>query len=166
MGTSDYVNLSQWSNGDYNRATNQQDDLAVITGSNGFGYRVDDYSDELIGAATMAFNEATATTYYGLIETNTDVDWFQFSTTTGEINLDINVFERGANLDILAQLYDTDGAMLQASNPLGSLSASFDLSVVPGQYYLSVTGTGQGDSITGYSDYGSLGQYSISGAFA
>ncbi len=33
-----------------------------------------------------------------------------------------------------------------------------------GTYYLSVEGVGKGDPATGYSDYGSLGYYSISGS--
>ncbi|NEP28591.1 hypothetical protein [Moorena sp. SIO3I6] len=42
-----------------------------------------------------------------------------------------------------------------------TLSASFNVDLDPGQYYLSIDGTGQGDFDTGYTDYGSLGQYSI-----
>ena len=37
------------------------------------------------------------------------------------------------------------------------------MSVDGGTYYISVDGTGEGDLISGYSDYGSLGYYSISG---
>jgi hypothetical protein len=51
------------------------------------------------------------------------------------------------------------------SNPIGALNASFSLSLPAGTYYLSIDGTGEGDPlVTGYSDYGSLGYYSITGA--
>ena len=37
--------LKTWSNGDYYNASNQQDDLDVITTENGFSYRPDDYGN-------------------------------------------------------------------------------------------------------------------------
>lgn len=160
MGVAYDKELSQWSRGEYNDANNQEDDLDIITGQNGFGYRPDDYGDDRINASALS-SDGTQT--YGIIETNTDTDWFGFTSTTGNIDLDILPFERGPNLDILAQLYDSAGNLIESSNPTGSLSANFDLQLDPGQYYLSVTGTGAGDPATGYSDYGSLGQYSISG---
>ncbi|MEA5464082.1 pre-peptidase C-terminal domain-containing protein [Leptothoe sp. PORK10 BA2] len=165
MGVGYSQELTQWSRGEYRNAGNPQDDLDIITGQNGFGYRTDDHGDQLTDASALAVNGAGVATY-GIIETNTDTDWFSFATTSGNISLDINPFERGANLDILAELYDASGQLVIGSNPTNSLSASFNTTLSAGQYYLSVTGTGQGDLLTGYSDYGSLGQYSITGAVA
>ncbi|MDY7012088.1 MAG: hypothetical protein SVX43_00585 [Cyanobacteriota bacterium] len=161
MGAGYYRELTQWSRGEYKDAGNQQDDLDIITGQNGFGYRADDHSDTLNNASTLLMNGDAVETY-GIIERNTDYDWFSF-TTTGNIDLDINAFDLGPNLDILAQLYDSSGQLVQSSNPTNSLSAGFSTSLNAGQYFLSVTGTGQGLPATGYSDYGSLGQYSITG---
>ncbi len=165
MGYSDFRSVTQWSQGEYQNAENTEDDLAIITGDNGFGYRTDDYGDSLVSADALTVGGDQAQTY-GIIETNVDVDWFSFSSATGAIDLAINAFERGANLDILARLYNSAGQLLQESNPLGSLSASFDTNLTSGDYFLSVTGTGTGNANTGYSDYGSLGQYSISGTIA
>ncbi|NEO67836.1 MAG: hypothetical protein F6J98_48845 [Moorea sp. SIO4G2] len=166
MGNSDLKDLTQWSQGDYIGASNQEDDLDIITGQNGFGYRQDDYSNWRTGAAGLSINDGQVENY-GIIEKNNDIDWFQFNSTTGNIALDIEPFERGANLDILARLYDASGQLISFSNPIGSLSANFNVDLDPGQYYLSVEGIGERNVITGgYSDYGSLGQYSITGTIA
>ena len=158
-------NLTQWSKGEYTGATNKEDDLEIITSQNGFGYREDDYSNSLIGAAALSINDGEVETY-GIIEQNNDIDWFTFNSTTGNIDLYIDPFERGPNLDILANLYNASGQLISSSNPIGYLYASFYFDLNPGQYYLSIEGTGQGDLDTGYSDYGSLGQYSITGTIA
>ncbi|NES70930.1 MAG: hypothetical protein F6K24_39830, partial [Okeania sp. SIO2D1] len=161
MGNSYSRELTQWSRGEYSGADNLENDLDIITGQNGFSYRADDYADTLTNAAALAMSGGNVETY-GIIERNTDYDWFSF-TTTGNINLSIDAFDRGPNLDILARLYNASGQLVLYSNPIGSLSAGFSASLGAGQYYLSVTGTGQGSPSTGYSDYGSLGQYSITG---
>jgi hypothetical protein len=47
------------------------------------------------------------------------------------------------------------------------LSASVSSTVAAGTYYLRLQGVGAGDAVTtGYSDYGSLGEYRLSGSFA
>jgi hypothetical protein len=73
----------------------------------------------------------------------------------------------GSSLDILARLYKSDGTLVAESNPTG-LSASFlGLTLEAGTYYLSMQGTGFGNPLgnppTGYTSYGSLGQYFVRG---
>lgn len=165
MGSSYERELTQWSQGEYTDASNQESDLDIITGRNGFDYRADDYGDGLTNAGALTFNGRSSETY-GIIETNTDVDWFAFESTTGRIALDINPFEQGPNLNILAQLRDAAGQIVQTFDPVGSLGAQIQGTVDPGQYYLGVTGTGEGDLATGFSGYGSIGQYSIAGTVA
>lgn len=164
MGSGD-KSLSQWSKGEYNGASNKQDDLAIITGTvtttwtpngNGFGYRPDDH-----GNTTTAASTVSGATAKGIIERNTDVDVFQF-TSTGTVKATISPAAFGANLDILAEILDSSGNVLQTSNPIGALDASFNFSATAGTYYLRVQGTGQGDPLaTGYTKYGSLGQYTV-----
>jgi len=60
-------------------------------------------------------------------------------------------------------LYDAGGAVVATSNPTDQLNASFALSLSVGQYYIGIEGVGKGTLATGYSDYGSLGYYSING---
>ena len=163
MGNSYYKSLTQWSRGEYNASSNQQDDLSIITTRNGFGYRSDDHGDSRQSATTLAFSQ-DALSASGIIERNTDFDYFSFTAVAGDLSLDLLPFERGPNLDIAASLFDAAGSLIVASNPVGSLSASLSATLAAGQYFVSVTGVGQGSPQSGgYSDYGSLGSYTISG---
>ncbi|BAY34078.1 hypothetical protein NIES2107_59830 [Nostoc carneum NIES-2107] len=165
MGVGYYQELTQWSRGQYSGANNTEDDLAIITGNNGFGYRTDDYGSSLSSASNLSFSGFTVKTY-GIIERNTDSDWFTFNSNGGNLALNINAFEVGANLDILVQLYDSFGQLIANYDPTDSLSVILNKYLSAGKYYLSVKGTGKGDLITGYSNYASLGQYSITGTVA
>jgi hypothetical protein len=92
---------------------------------------------------------------------------FAFSTDTGTIHLDINPQAYGPNLDVLAELYDPSNTLIAVSNPTDLLGASINATVGAGQYFLHISGTGKGDPLgSGCSDYGSLGQYWISGSLA
>ncbi|MEQ8854615.1 Ig-like domain-containing protein [Gimesia sp.] len=154
MGVGYYQNLVQWSKGEYTDSSNNQDDLSIITTQNGFGYRADDHGSSIGTASTVTSGMAS-----GIVERNTDVDYFQFTTNGGDVLIDPFIEE--PNLDILARLYDAGGALIQTSNPVGALNASFT-GLSAGTYYVSIEGTGEGSvSGTGYSDYGSLGQYTI-----
>ncbi|MBA3485329.1 MAG: hypothetical protein H0T51_26340, partial [Pirellulales bacterium] len=165
MGLSYYEEISQWSRGEYPGANETQDDLAIITGANGFGYRSDDYGSA-IGTASALDVSGTTVFNSGIIERTADVDYFVFSTGGATINLDINPFYRSANLDILATLYNSVGSIIATSNPVLSLGANFSVVVEAGTYYLSIDGTGKpaSGSDYGYSDYGSLGYYTIAGS--
>lgn len=174
MGNSYKKELTQWSKGEYNKATEYQDDLSIITNStNGFGYRTDDYGNSYTSAKALNPYSGSQVKAYGIIERNTDYDWFSFTSSTGRINLSIDAFNKGANLDILAELFDEFGRKVYVngkavvSNPIDTLGAVFNETLSAGKYYVRVTGTGKGDPKgDGYSDYGSLGQYSITGTIA
>ena len=163
MGVGYYQNLVQWSKGEYLSANNTQDDLAIITTQNGFGYRVDDTGNTL-GTAKALTVSGTTVSASGIIERNTDVDFFSFTTGAGAISLTISPSGLGPNLDILAELYNSGGTLVASSNPADLLAASISTTVSAGTYYLKVDGVGKGDPLgTGYTDYGSLGQYGITG---
>ncbi|WP_372896177.1 Calx-beta domain-containing protein [Stieleria sp.] len=164
MGIGYYKELTQWSRGEYAYASNTQDDLAIITGNNGFGYRADDHGNTTSTAAVLSVDQGSVA-HSGIIERNDDVDVFTFLTDAGDVSFDVAPFERGPNLDIYAALLDASGALIVASNPIGSLSATLSATLAAGQYFVQVSGAGQGDpASTGYSDYGSLGSYSVSGS--
>jgi hypothetical protein len=184
MGASylgDDENLTQWSNGQYFGANNTQDDLTVITGSNGFSYAADDHGNNFTTATAL-----TGLTFssFGVIERNTDIDMFRFETLAGQVSFNIvnasrafvgsagsyvteYLTSRGANLDIAASLYRADGSLLQTFNPADLTTASFSTFLDAGTYYLGIDGVGFGtplaSSPSGYTDYGSLGQYMLSG---
>ena len=163
MGNSYYKNLTQWSRGEYPYASNTQDDLAIITTNNGFGYRVDDYGNTNSQASLLDMTGSDVNDF-GIIERNTDVDVFSFNTAGGDISLQIDPASSGPNLDILASLYDGVGTLITSSNPIGYLNATINATLAAGQYYLHIEGVGEGTPTTGgYSDYGSLGQYFIRG---
>jgi Domain of unknown function (DUF4114) len=164
MGDGAYQNLSQWSKGEYNFANEPQDDLGVIVGQNGFDYRSDDAGDSIETAKPLTIS-GVSVSGSGIIERNTDVDFYSFASSAGRVNLTINPASRGPNLDILAELYSSDGTLISSSNPVDKLSANISADLAAGRYYLKIDGVGRGDPLEGgYSDYGSLGQYFISGA--
>ena len=164
MGVGYYQNLSQWSKGQYASANNTQDDLQIITTQNGFGYRTDDTGNTIATAKALTVS-GTSVSGSGIIERNTDVDFYRFNTGAGAISLTVNPFSRGANLDVLAELYNSAGTLIASSNPTDLLSANITANVAAGTYYFKIDGIGKGSPLTttGYTDYGSLGKYSISG---
>jgi hypothetical protein len=159
MGVGYYQELVQWSKGEYPDANNHEDDLAIITTQNGFGYRVDDHGGTLAGATSIGAVGVTPVSAHGIIERTADLDYFVFTTAGGLLSLDVAPFYRSPNLNVLAKLYNAAGTVIATSDVIGSLSAGFALTLTPGTYYLSVDGTGE--STSGFSDYGSLGYYSL-----
>ena len=173
MGAPYGKNVLHWSKGEYKDADNQENDLAIIVGTattvytpsgNGFGYRPDDFGSSIETAHQPDFSEGlvSSATVSGVVERSGDVDVFEFYTSE-TLQATINPSAIGPSLDVLAKILDPSGTVLYQSNPLESLAASFAQTVAAGYYYLTVEGTGKGDVLgSGYSDYASLGQYSIS----
>ncbi len=168
MGGGSSAQVTQWSRGQYLNASNTQDDLAIITTQNGFGYRADDYGNTT-STATRLTTVGTRIQQTGIITTSTDRDFFFFDTTGGSVDLKFGVAQVGANLDIYVRLYDSAGAVLGGYSRLDDLTARIVRTLPAGRYYLSVDGVGKGTPLTvadGYTDYGSLGLYSITGVIA
>ncbi len=162
MGYTDY-GVSQWSKGEYTNANNKEDDLEIITTRNGFDYIEDDHGSTT-GSATF-LNVGSLISDEGIIERTDDVDYFKFNMANGgQVKLNINPDPLAPNLDILAKIHDASGTVIHTSNPPDSLTASFNIVLPAGTYYLSVDGTGYNDpNSDGYSDYASLGYFSVSG---
>jgi len=164
MGVGYYSTVTQWSKGEYPDANRFEDDLAIITSSrNGLGYLGDDHSASTGGATPLTVVGTDQVEASGLIERGTDVDMFSFQTGGGAISIAVNNAAYDPNLDIKVRLLNGGGSEMAVSDSAGTLDASLSLSVVAGTYFLEVSGVGQGDLVTGYSDYGSLGGYDISG---
>ncbi len=178
MGAAYNRTVTQWSKGDYYGANNVgpnanynngPDDLAIIsslTNGNGFGYRPDDHGDSDQTATPLMVNGG-AVSGSGVIEQTGDVDVFSFVTGTGQVSLSVTSEPQNPNLDVLAELYDTGWNLVAVSDPSTSTSASLSVTLAQGAYYLVVDGTGMGSPLsnppTGYTEYGSMGQYTISG---
>ena len=163
MGVGYYQALVQWSKGEYPGANNTEDDLTKITGY-GFTFRPDDHGNTVAAATPLAVTNSTAVSGSGIIERPTDKDYFSFTTGTGPITLTVASLSPSPNLDVRAELYDPLGVSVDIDDPPGSLGATVSFNALTaGTFTLVVEGVGKGDLATGYSDYGSLGEYTISG---
>lgn len=182
MGVSYYENVTQWSKGEYSNADNKEDDIAII--SRQLGVIDDDHGNTQNKASQLLFDndhslsvttpqtdpKNTEPYNKGVIETRADVDMFFFDTVDGTLELVVEPAwtafyrneNRGANLDIKATLYDGNGNAIKTDDPANDTNAHISAKLTQGRYYLAVEGVG--NTVTPYSDYGSLGKYFISGA--
>lgn len=185
MGAAYGKSISQWSKGEYLQANNLQDDLAII--SDKLNYLPDDGGDSLNDAKPLYLYSNTdvrATTPLtdpqnmkpenkGVIDPNDPADFWIFAAGNGTISLHINPWigpglTRGNNIDIKATLLDSNGVALATSNPTGETAAALSASVTTGIYYLKVEATSFGSPTnsqpSGFTKYGSCGQYFVTGS--
>jgi PKD repeat protein len=166
MGVGYYQPLVQWSKGEYLYANNTQDDFAVMQ-SYGLPLRVDDHGDTMATATVLTGTSSggiTTVSATGVIERSTDVDMFALSAAAGPLNLTLSPAARSANLDALVTVRNSAGTVIATANPVDALNATLTVTLpAAGTYYVVVQGTGKGDPLTtGYSSYGSVGQYALS----
>ncbi len=170
MGTSYYfTKVGHWSKGEYSGANNTEDDIAIITNTrNGFGFKADDHGNTT-GNATALVSDASgnvsANSNKGLIEQRTDKDVFSFTTSGGNVEFSIDPYPYYPSLNIQARLLNSSGQQV-ASSDLSTLKASFNTSLSAGTYYIEIDGVGEGaNASVGYTDYSSLGNFTISGKY-
>ena len=184
MGTGYNRNVSQWSKGEYYLANNTQDDLAILAAK--MGYRPDDYGHTYVSASALVVTNHTRLlstdaetdpdnrhpSNKGVIHHSSDVDMWVFPSGAGDIQLAVRPWESpahsgGGNLDVRMTLIDAIGNPVAGADPASGTDASLQASVQPGVYYLKVEPVGAGSPLvrnpTGYTSYGSLGQYFITG---
>lgn len=168
MGVGYYQNPSQWSRGEYPNANNPEDDIETIaTANNSVSTRPDDHGASPSTASWLEVQSGGTFTNEGVIETRADEDAFRFSTSGGNLTLLAQKATFNANLDIKAEVLDATGTVIATSDPQDSLDATFSaFALAAGDYTLRISGTGKGDLATGYSDYGSLGAYTLAGSLA
>lgn len=165
MGVGYYQALVQWSKGQYSTANNTQDDYAVMAG-NGLVARTDDHGNTPATATVLAGTASGSNSIYtaqGIIERPGDVDLFAVTAAAGTMSVAVNPAARSANLDVLLEVRNAAGTVLASANPPDALAASLSYTVpAAGTYYIAVQGTGKGDPLTtGYTNYGSLGNYAV-----
>ena len=165
MGVGYYQALVQWSRGQYSGANNTQDDMVVMAG-NGLPLRADDHggTPALATALTASVAGGMATFLaQGAIERPGDIDMFSFVASAGTVTVAMSPAVRSANLDALIELRNAAGQRLASANPVDALNASLSFTLpTAGTYHVSVQGVGKGDPLgTGYSPYGSLGNYAV-----
>jgi hypothetical protein len=187
MGAAYGRNVSQWCKGEYYLANNTEDDLAIITTK--IVYRPDDHGNTPQTATPLVLTGGTNivsttpetdpantnTANKGTLERSTDVDVFSVTTGSGAINLVVNPWispsgTRGGNLDLSIELHDSNGTLMATNNPATTTGAQIQMTVLAGSYYLYIRNSGTGNPLTsrptGYTSYGSIGQYFISGKVA
>ena len=165
MGSGYAKALVQWSKGEYSGANNVQDDYVVME-ANGLPIRLDDHGDTQATATVLAPTTAGGINSYGVsgvIERPVDVDMFSFAAAAGPVTVTLDPASRSPNLDALVTLRNAAGTVLASANPTEALNAGISFSVTTaGTYYVSVQGVGKGSpAADGYSNYGSLGNYSL-----
>lgn len=169
MGAGYYEPVTQWSKQEYFGANNTgEDDIAIISSlsnGNNFGVRTDDHGDDLASATGMFTQNVSID---GIIGASDDVDVFSFTTSAGaDIDFSVGVAPVRPNLDVQLTLRDGTGAVIAADNDGEALAASIVATVPPGTYTIEVDGVGAGNPganpPSGYTDYGSLGQYTLTG---
>lgn len=167
MGVGYYKNTVQWSKGEYQTANNKEDDF-VVAGNNGGPLRADDHGNKASAATplTVTVNGGNLSLAgSGVIHTRKDKDFFSFSAGAGAGSITVQGDTRSANLDVYVKIIDASGSLVAKAKPAATLAATVNFNLPSaGTYYVSVDGVGVGDPLnTGYSDYGSVGQYTISG---
>lgn len=167
MGVGYYQNTVQWSKGEYETANNHEDDF-VVAGNNGGPLRADDHGNKANSATplTVTVNGSDISLAgSGVIHTAKDKDFFSFSAGAGAGSITVQPDTRSANLDVYVRILDASGNQVAKAKPPATLAATVNFNLPSaGTYYVSVDGTSFGNPLnTGYSQYGSLGQYTISG---
>ncbi|WP_232735278.1 RICIN domain-containing protein [Flavobacterium sp. 5] len=168
MGAGYYRPVVQWSKGEYNYANNKQDDVETIASAKfGVGYRGDDYGNTTASATTLDYNgSGSINQKNGIISSEADYDFFTFTTGGGNVSINANTVASDGNLHLLIRLYNSAGAEMGTywnSDPF-ALNASMNVNLPAGKYFIGVDGNGAGSAASGgYSAYGSIGSYSITG---
>jgi PKD repeat protein len=170
MGAGFYAAVTQFDRGEFKNANNRQDDLSIIE-QGGLSLRKDDAGDSIGSAASFPSTKGSPAvvsgTVSGVIGTSRDRDLYEIIADAGPLKISVNPAAVSANADLVITILDGEGKPVVTSNPPNSLSASIDYAVPrTGTYYLQVSSAGVGSpSVTGYSAYGSIGQYNLSASY-
>jgi hypothetical protein len=150
--------------GDDNRHL-EWDPGIIASDANGFGYRPDDYGDDIAHATPLAFDATGVATLKGVIGIHApeginyllgkpDVDVFSFSSFSGAVSIraDVLPYANGAKLMARVELWSSQG-MIAAAGPDANLNAVLNVNIPQtGYYYVKVMSGG------GLTD---VGQYTL-----
>lgn len=159
MGAPYGKNLLQWSKGEYARANNSaQADLTVVSTPARIPFLADDHGST--DATSTALTSGAVTS--GMIEQNNDADFFSYDIAAGGQPVEIQL-QLGTMLDAQFEVFYADGSPVGTVNPPEQLPAKVTVLLPTRQkIYIKVSGAGKGDVLgDGYSNYSSLGSYSI-----
>ena len=167
MGSAFEASMVQWSDGNYTSATNSnQDDLYLIT-NYGLSYRADDYGNDSATGEDISISNMPISRN-GIIERNTDIDVFNVTYSSfgkGQMT-GVGTEGKKSNLDVCLRILDSDEVIVYEQTGDTTDNALTELLLEPGTYQVSIQGDSSGNPYgnpaTGWSAYGSLGQYELS----
>ncbi|MFM7374762.1 MAG: hypothetical protein ACKO39_06395, partial [Chthoniobacterales bacterium] len=159
MGVGYYRQLTQWSKGEYARANNTQDDLAIMSQATKIPLLIDDHGGNRGTASNISGDRVQ-----GYSENSSDFDFFRVDLPAGAHSVFLQPAGYGNN-DLELQVQDAAGAVITTANPTEELAATATFSLAsPQTVYLRVDSVGKCDPLTtGYTDYASLGLYYLYG---
>ncbi|MDR7087107.1 hypothetical protein J2X11_001946 [Aeromicrobium panaciterrae] len=164
MGVGYYNPVTSWSSGEYPLANNSEDDFAEMA-THGVVARADEAGGTTASALVSNGNAS------GFISTGADKDLYAVDwACTSAMQASASPAPVSPNLDIQLRLLDSEGAEIDADNPdaarvtsdnASGLGATVGQSLTPGRYYLEVDGVAGGSLLDGYTNYSSVGSYSL-----
>ena len=162
MGVGYYKNLVHWSKGEYARANNQEDDLAIMSNPAKIPFVADDAPVAPDGSETpLVPGSAPVAGVIGNSASN-DADVFRANLAPGSYRINMQPVPH-ANLDAKIEVLDAGLNVLVSGNPLDLLTADARFRLdAPGTVYFRASGTGKIPVTgTGYSAYSSFGSYTL-----
>jgi uncharacterized delta-60 repeat protein len=162
MGVGYYKNLVQWSKGEYARANNPEDDLAIMSAPAKIPFIADDAPAAPDGSETpLTPGSAPVAGGIGNPASN-DADVFRANLAPGSYRVNMQPVPH-ANLDAKIEVLDAGLNVLVSGNPLDLLTADARFRLdAPGTVYFRASGTGKIPVTgSGYSAYSSFGSYTL-----
>lgn len=158
MGAGYYASVVQWSKGEYPDATNLEDDVAIIAGM--LPLITDD-----VGNTTALAKLLTGTSIQtsGVISSAADQDVFIVNSGAGTISLSLATAAPSPDLCAQLSIANASGQVIATSTPSINMGTTLSVTVTAGSYYVTVSGVALADWTTGFGDYGSEGQYILTG---
>jgi uncharacterized protein YqfB (UPF0267 family) len=171
MGDSRNRPVNQWSKGEYTNTNNTVDEIAQI--STYLTPIADDFSDVFANATYIKNTD----TIGGIINSKDDIDTFKLILDANAITITASVASLLPTLKVGMNLYNNSYSLVaaneirQATSLTGNMDASIVYNAPAGIYYLKIFGVGgngydnSGNPLTSFNDYGSIGNYKITGAW-
>ncbi|MCX8489404.1 MAG: PKD domain-containing protein [Opitutales bacterium] len=184
VGWPSVCNLNQWSKGDYPFSDIVQDDIATIST---FAPKIADDHGNTLATATVV--SGTSLTGGGVISDSSDVDLMKITAGVGALTLTVTPHLKyrnyNGNLKVGLSLLNASGTAVAGSYSLSGMGATLTYAIpTGGTYYIKVNGLGydptKGTSqvptnfgvtgtvvgtSAGFTNYGSLGRYGITGTW-
>ncbi|MDF1862376.1 MAG: pre-peptidase C-terminal domain-containing protein [Verrucomicrobiales bacterium] len=170
MGAAFGQDITHWSKGEYLLANNQEDDFLKIIDD--LPYLPDDHGGGTGGATNISTDISLTYDLTGRIGQSGDRDVFRLELKNkgGTVTANVDPTEDTyANLDLVLELLDSTGAVLNTVAPANNNNASLTVpNLAIGVYYIRVSGGGLGATgfaENGYNNYCSLGNYTLNGTY-